>query len=112
MPDFKSVFIKKLSQKKWDAFEKTVRSLIKDSVAHYKTNRNIIECKDINLNTIRPSINDPDYCHAFGIVQGICYYALGYKYMGYDNEDGSPKKWFRDLETEYGDAAYVEYKKA
>jgi hypothetical protein len=111
MPDFKSIFIKKLSQKKWDEFEKTVRSLMKDSVAPYKTNRNIIEIKHINHNIIRPFINDSDYCHAFGIVQGICYYALGYKCLGADNEEGSPKKWLSDIETEYGQAAYIEYLK-
>ena len=59
--------------------------------------------------TIRPSINDADYCHAFGIVQGICYYALGYKWLGADNEEGSPKNWIRTIESEVGKEAYEVY---
>ena len=109
--DFKTVFIKKLSQKKWDNFEKTIRMLMKDSVADYKSNRNVIKWGDgpNNFNTIRPSVNDSDYCQAFGMVQGVCYYCLGYDFLGYDNEEGSPKKWIRDLEKEYGDLAYKKY---
>jgi hypothetical protein len=107
--DFKATFIRKLSQKKWNEFEKTVRSLMKDSVEDWKTNRNVIELNDCEYNTIRPSINDSDYCHAFGIVQGICYYCLGYTWLGADNEEGSPKKWIRDMETEFGKLAYQRY---
>ena len=107
--DFKTVFIKKLSQKKWNDFERTIRMFMKDSVSDYQKDRNVIEWGDGTNNTIRPSVNNADYCQAFGMVQGVCYYCLGYNFLGCDNEEGSPKKWIRDLEAEYGKIAYELY---
>ena len=108
MTDFKTVFIKKLSQKKWDMFEKTIRSLMKDAVADYKGDmRCILHTFREAPGTIRPNVNDADYSQAFGMLQGIAYYALGYKWLGGDNEEGTPKQWIRTIEAEIGEKAYA-----
>lgn len=112
MTDFKTLFIKRLSQKKWDEFEKVVRKMMTDAVSEYKGSRRcILDMIPGCTATIRPNVNDSDYCQAFGIVQGVAYYALGYKWMGADNEAGTPKNWIRTIEEEVGAEAYEIYLK-
>ena len=107
--DFKATFIKRLSQKKWDDFEKAMRTLLKDAVAEYKGDkRQIIDNAYLygGKPVILPHVNDSDYCNAFGILQGVAYYGLGYKCLGADNVEGTPKNWIRELEREIGAVAY------
>ena len=84
MNDFKATFIKRLSQKKWDDFEKAMRTLLKDAVAEYKGDKRQIMDNAYLYGTpvILPHVNDSDYCNAFGILQGVAYYGLGYKCLG------------------------------
>ena len=107
MSNFKTIFIKKLSLKKWNMFERDVRSCLKYSCKDYKKTISIDEKNKM----VVPSHLDDDYSQAFGIVQGVAYYALGYKGLGADNVEGTPKKWFNDMVEAVGKDAYLTNKK-
>lgn len=41
-------------------------------------------------------INHPEYCNAFGIMQGVAY-ALGYEYCAITSKENMPGLWFAEL---------------
>jgi hypothetical protein len=71
--EFYKTMVRRLSKKKADKISKCVADLLK--------------CR------IEPHINDPDYCNAFGIMQGVAY-ALGYSSSCVTTDPTMPGYWF------------------
>ncbi len=81
-PSFYDVMVKRLSKKKADQIEKVIRQLLKNR----------------NSAVVRSDLVNPDYCNAFGIMQGVAY-TLGFNAM--NSATGQPRRWFDDIAKEY-----------
>jgi hypothetical protein len=81
-PSFYDVMVKCLSKKKADEIEKVIRQLLKNR----------------NSAVVRSDLVNPDYCNAFGIMQGVAY-TLGFNAM--NSHNGQPRRWFDDIAKEY-----------
>ncbi len=82
IPSFYDVMVKRLSKKKADKIEKTIRDLLK------------------HRNSEGGSIWNPDYCNAFGIMQGVAY-SLGYVSAAITTRADQPGYWFDQILKEY-----------
>ena len=80
--NFYETMVKRLSKKKADRIARNVRILLRFAVTdpYYKIS----------------AINHPDYCNAFGIMQGIAY-SLGYETAGITNRPEAPGFWFQQI---------------
>lgn len=76
---FYDVMVNRLSKKKADKVEKTIRNLLKDR------------------NSQGGDIWNPDYCNAFGIMQGVAY-SLGFNAS--NPSPGQPRHWFDQIVKE------------
>lgn len=105
--DFKTQFIKKFSKSRWERFDAAIRLMISHAVK--APDRQILEYTGdmVSNSTIRPHLNNADYCQAFGMVQGVAYYALNHDTLGACNIVGTPRHYIDSIEKEYGDAEYA-----
>lgn len=78
--------------------EKYIACLLKDSVRFHKDRHG--KAAPIVNGKYSVRINDPDYCNAFGILQGL-YLTKGYTSGGACNDEYSPRYWFEELENKY-----------
>lgn len=81
-PTFYDVMVKRLSKKRADEIETVIRQLLKNR----------------NSAVVRSDLVNPDYCNAFGIMQGVAY-SLGFNAM--NSAAGQPRRWFDDMLKEY-----------
>jgi hypothetical protein len=81
-PTFYDVMVKRLSKKRADEITKVIRQLLKNR----------------NSAVVRSDLVNPDYCNAFGIMQGVAY-SLGFNAM--NSNAGQPRRWFDDMLKEY-----------
>jgi hypothetical protein len=83
--------------------EDSVRRLLVDCVKfhkdRYKKDPNIVNGKYMI------TVNDPDYCQAFGILQGL-YLSKNIKGAGACNDPNSPRYWLDQLEDECWNVNY------
>jgi hypothetical protein len=107
---FKDIFLKRFSQKKWDDFENLVIKLCKDCLS-YKFNKDktsVYECEEYNK--VMYNANCPDYAQIIGVMQGVCYYGLGYKDLGAINIETTPRYWLEQIEHHLGIEEYKDRK--
>ena len=69
-----------------------------------KDNTSIIECEAYSK--VSYSANSPDYAQVIGAMQGVCYYALGYKSLGACNIETTPRYWLTNIEHNLGVEEY------
>lgn len=81
-PTFYDVMVKRLSKKRADEITKVIRQLLKNR----------------NSAVVRSDLVNPDYCNAFGIMQGVAY-SLGFNAS--NSNAGQPRRWFDDMLKEY-----------
>ncbi len=107
---FKDLFLKRFSQKKWDDFENLIIKLYRDAVSHKfnAAHTHIFECEAYNKVTC--SANSPDYAQIIGVMQGVCYYGLGYKDLGACNIETTPAYWRDQIEHNVGIEEYKDRK--
>lgn len=103
---FKDNFIRHFSQKKWDDFEDLVIKLVKDSLSYTfsKEKTSVFECEAYNKVTCHAS--NPEYAQVIGVMQGVCYYGLGYKDLGAINIETTPRYWLEQIEHHLGIEEY------
>ena len=97
----KRSFIEQIPKRKRDAFEKRVRGLIEEAfrtasdpnMEGHLWRGNAHEDGTVSLNP-----HNPDWCHAFGMVQGMAL-SVGYDMWDGMNED-SARFWFDTLTVE------------
>ncbi len=107
---FKDLFIKRFSQKKWDDFENLIIKLYRDCLSHKfnAAHTHIFECDAYNK--VCYDANSPDYAQIIGIMQGVCYYGLGYKDLGACNIETTPRYWLQNIEHHLGIEEYNDRK--
>lgn len=81
-PTFYDVMVKRLSKKRADEITKVIRQLLKNR----------------NSAVVRSDLVNPDYCNAFGIMQGVAY-SLGFNAS--NSAPGQPRRWFDDMLKEF-----------
>ncbi len=91
-------FKDRFSKKVISEAERYIGLLLKDSVKFHK-DRHGKEAPIIN-GKYSVRVNDPDYCNAFGILQGL-YLTKGYTSSGSCIDAYSPRCWFEELENKY-----------
>lgn len=103
---FHQILVKRLGRAKTTRIEDTIRKMLEMSVKIWK-NQDNSQAPYVNAlsKIINPSVNNADYCNAFGIMQGVAY-ALSYKSCGPSTSE-YPRGWFEDIAKEVGKKAYA-----